>query len=354
MAPLKVGIVGCGKIAQLMHLPFLHERPDRFEIKAICDLDPAILTAIQQRYPSVSAYTTVDDLLDNDLDAVFILTSTSHVDEILKVAATGRAIFVEKPLCYSLSQAERIAAAVAESGSRLMVGYMKRFDPAVRYAAKALGAAHGLRLVQGHLWLADEERYLAPHRLHRPGSSGDEMIARFNQTLDHDTVGRSLGRQQRNAYFSLLTSGIHNLNLLRALLGAPERIISSTLYHDGWSGALQLVYPNNVLALWNWTYLAQGVQQDTLNFLADDLQLNLRFASPYLYNVPTSVRLTTLGADNEILEQQATVSYQQPFKLEHEHFYEYATGKLAAETSLSDALHDIQLIAAIVSEACIL
>lgn len=38
MKKLKVGLIGCGSIAQVMHLPYLRELNDRFEIAALCDL----------------------------------------------------------------------------------------------------------------------------------------------------------------------------------------------------------------------------------------------------------------------------------------------------------------------------
>ena len=42
-APLRIGVIGCGLIAQVMHLPYLRELSDRFSLEAICDLSPSVL-----------------------------------------------------------------------------------------------------------------------------------------------------------------------------------------------------------------------------------------------------------------------------------------------------------------------
>ena len=46
MRKLRVGVVGCGLIAQVMHLPHLRELDDRYEVVAICDLSPGTLQAV--------------------------------------------------------------------------------------------------------------------------------------------------------------------------------------------------------------------------------------------------------------------------------------------------------------------
>ena len=47
---LRVGVIGCGGIAQMMHLPTLAERPDLFEIAAVADISEAVLSAVADRY----------------------------------------------------------------------------------------------------------------------------------------------------------------------------------------------------------------------------------------------------------------------------------------------------------------
>src|SRR5260370_34082976 len=78
MSRLRVGVVGCGLIAQVMHLPYLQELDDRFEIAALCDISPATLDAVARRFGVTRCYARWQDLMADDLDAVLVRNSCSH------------------------------------------------------------------------------------------------------------------------------------------------------------------------------------------------------------------------------------------------------------------------------------
>src|ERR1700694_5908920 len=50
MTKIKIGLVGLGKIAQIIHLPILQTHADKFEIAAICDISQELLSALGERY----------------------------------------------------------------------------------------------------------------------------------------------------------------------------------------------------------------------------------------------------------------------------------------------------------------
>ena len=50
MKRVRVGIIGCGAIAQVMHLPYLRELDGLFEISALCDISPGVLRAVSEYY----------------------------------------------------------------------------------------------------------------------------------------------------------------------------------------------------------------------------------------------------------------------------------------------------------------
>ena len=54
MQRLRVGLVGCGEIAQIMHLPYLTELP-QFEVGALCDISPHVLDTVGDWYGSTNA-----------------------------------------------------------------------------------------------------------------------------------------------------------------------------------------------------------------------------------------------------------------------------------------------------------
>ena len=146
--PLRIGVIGCGLIAQVMHLPYLHELSDRYSVEAICDLSPTVLAAVGERYAVPTRVTRWQDLLETPLDAVLIATPGSHALPAIAAARKGLHVFVEKPMCFSPAEGRAMIAAARDAGVTLMVGNMKRYDPAVERLAAELAATEGLRLVQ--------------------------------------------------------------------------------------------------------------------------------------------------------------------------------------------------------------
>ena len=101
----------------------------------------------------VPAAGSAEELLgSDDLDAVAICTSTdTHVELLVAAAASGKAIFCEKPISLDLAEVDRALAAVDAAGARLQIGFNRRFDPAHRFvrdavAGGSLGALHLVRI----------------------------------------------------------------------------------------------------------------------------------------------------------------------------------------------------------------
>src|SRR5258708_39647403 len=128
---LRVGVIGCGTVAQIMHLPYLHSMPDLFEIAALSDLSPGLLKILGERYgvPAKQCYTDYHDLLAADVDAVLVLSSGSHAPQILAAAKAGKHVLVEKPMCFTLREADEIIAAGKKAKNKLMGAYMKGSEP---------------------------------------------------------------------------------------------------------------------------------------------------------------------------------------------------------------------------------
>src|SRR5260370_25731435 len=114
--PVRVGVVGCGGIAQMMHLPTLAERPDLFTIVALADLDRATLEAVGRRYGVGGLHPHYRNLVSRaDVDVMLLLTSGSHEEAAVAALEAGKPLFVPEPLRFSLQETERIAARARRS-----------------------------------------------------------------------------------------------------------------------------------------------------------------------------------------------------------------------------------------------
>jgi myo-inositol 2-dehydrogenase / D-chiro-inositol 1-dehydrogenase len=128
MSELKIGVIGCGQIATIAHIPHLSRDPQA-KIVALADADPAELA--HARVPGASRFTEWRDLIaSGEVDAVVIALPTHmHAEAALAAFAAGLHVYLEKPIASSIDDAVAIAEAWRQSGMIGAIGYNYRFNP---------------------------------------------------------------------------------------------------------------------------------------------------------------------------------------------------------------------------------
>ena len=134
MGRIRVGVIGCGLIGQMMHLPHLKELHELFEVVALCDVSPGTLRYVGDYYGVAKRFTGHHQLLKESMDAAVVLSADSHGQVIVDALRAGKHVFTEKPMCFTLREADEILAAHKKAGTVCMVTYMKRYDPGFGYA----------------------------------------------------------------------------------------------------------------------------------------------------------------------------------------------------------------------------
>jgi len=146
---LGIGVIGLGQISQIAHLPYLNELPE-YEIRAICDISDKVLNSMGRRFGVVNCYSDYKELLGQaDIDAVLVSTS-DHADIAVDALNVGKHVFCKKPMAFNLLQCDAMIEAANNSHVKLMIGYMKRFDPAYQFALPILKDIIGLRFIRVH------------------------------------------------------------------------------------------------------------------------------------------------------------------------------------------------------------
>ncbi|HEV2871999.1 MAG TPA: Gfo/Idh/MocA family oxidoreductase, partial [Actinomycetota bacterium] len=149
---VRLGVIGLGAVAQAVHLPLLRNQRDLFEVTAVCDLSAELAGRVAERFGlgTASHFRSAEELLDSGrVDAVLVLTSGSHGQVAGAALGRGLPALCEKPLAYTLAEADTLERLSAKEGTPLLLGYMKLYDPAVRRAHRELAAARpALRAVE--------------------------------------------------------------------------------------------------------------------------------------------------------------------------------------------------------------
>jgi predicted dehydrogenase len=130
MDKVRIGVVGVGWVAQVIHLPILTKSAEA-DVIAVCDRDKARARLVADKFGIRKLYTDVKQMLDNEeLHAVVVLTSTdAHKEITLTALAAGKDVLVEKPIARRFAEALAMAEAAKEAKRKLMVGMNHRFRP---------------------------------------------------------------------------------------------------------------------------------------------------------------------------------------------------------------------------------
>ena len=129
MKKLRVGVVGCGGIANGKHLPAM-KRNGNFEIVAFCDLVEERAQKAKKEYGTEDSkvYTDYTELLKEDVEAVYVLTpNSSHAPISIAAMEAGKNVMCEKPMAKTYAEAKAMVEAAERTGKILTIGYQNRY-----------------------------------------------------------------------------------------------------------------------------------------------------------------------------------------------------------------------------------
>jgi predicted dehydrogenase len=348
---LKVGVIGCGLIAQVMHLHYLRELSERFEIAAVCDLSEEVRDACAKEYGVPEKFALWQDLIARPLDAVLVLTSGSHAPAAIAAANAGLHVLVEKPMCLSVAEGQEMIDAAARAGVVLMVAYNKRYDPAYLRLLEESRALRDLRLLRITTLESPLAPYVQHYNLRRGAALGDDVAKRLaadNEARITAAIGEVDPLSRWAYHLVLLDSLVHEFNAMRGALGEPERLEFADIRETGLTAIFKYGATQCILA---WVDLP-GIARYEMEFAfySPDRRLALSFPSPFLRSMPTLLISEDGHANSPRSSRTEEItSFEESFKEELIHFHECVTSGREPVTSGRDALHDIALCEAVVA-----
>lgn len=129
MSPLRVAIVGCGKIADA-HVEEIQKLPQA-RVVAACDRELLLAEQLCMRYGVAGQYSRFDEMLEREKpDVVHITTPPqSHLALATQSVDAGCHLFVEKPFAMNVDETRKILAHAQAHGKKVTIGYRTFFDP---------------------------------------------------------------------------------------------------------------------------------------------------------------------------------------------------------------------------------
>lgn len=127
---INIGIIGCGKITQIRHIPEYLDNPFT-EISGYYDFNEERAKEVATKYGG-KIYDSVEQLLmDKEIDAVSVcVANVAHAETTIKALAAGKHVLCEKPMATTLAECEMMVKAAKDNQRFLMIGQNQRLTKA--------------------------------------------------------------------------------------------------------------------------------------------------------------------------------------------------------------------------------
>ena len=351
---VRVGLVGGGLIAQAEHLPYLSSLRDRFSIAALAEPSLTVREALAARYGIGGVHADYRSMLDaGGLDAVVVSSPHgTHAEVVLAALAAGLHVFVEKPMCITLADADAIVAERDRARKVVQVGTMKRYDPAVETMLDALpGSAEHLRYVSVVVNDPEFEPFFEPGEIVRgndvPRELVDQTRRQESEQVEH-AVGSGYENVVRAFSESFLGSLLHDLNVVHGMLRRlreplPAQVVAGDWWNEGRAvyGALRLRNGARVDGAWI-QVLGTFEYRETIQFMFAEEVHSLEFPSPWLKQHPTIYRRSR--RDGRTDDLRIVKSYDEAFRRELLHFHDCIVDGTPCRTPAEEARLDIEVL----------
>ncbi len=354
MKKIRVGLVGLGEVAQLMHIPALMHLEEYFEITAVSDISPSLVDYIQHRYHIPHGFNNPKELINHaEVDAVIILSPDQlHAEHTRYALDAKKPVLLEKPACLLSSEAIALNDYAKAQQGTVMVAYMRCYSEAFSLAKQQLADFDKIT----HVRCFDLQRegpyfYNQVETPFVPTDSDMEAI-KAGGALEQQNRITALGENAPDLLWKchrvLTGAAIHHFSVLRSLLGAPKSVLTASCSKNGEN-------INAVFDYGDFTCLYEIVIDNIarvdayVEIMSEYQSMKLHYDTPYIRNLPTKLEIQKSSENNNEHIIKGPY-YSDPFQKELLHFYDVITNNASVQTTLEGAIADIQMAEQIVEK----
>ena len=330
-----------------MHLPSLAFLADQFLITALCDTSDDVLQSVADHWQVPKRYRDYRDLVaEDDVDAVLVANpSVYHSQATLAAIETKKNVLVEKPMCFTLREADLIVAAQERTDVIVQVGTMRRYAPAFVEACRILPEFGEIRLARVHdvlgmnaLIVRGTSRVIRPRRI-------TQEMTQSRIELEDRLITEVIGnrhRDLRSAYALLLSLGSHDASAMRELLGNPRNVLYAAQRHGG--SALSAAFDYGTFVChFEIGFDAIPRFDAHLEVYCKERVLRVVYDTPYVRNLPIRLSITEANGESGVMERVTHPSWGDAFVAEWQAFYGNITSQSHPKTSPVDSRNDLEL-----------
>jgi predicted dehydrogenase len=351
-ARIRVGVIGCGEVSQIIHLPTLAQLADQFEVTALCDVSATALHGVADAWGVAHRCDDARALVArSDVDVVLVADPDAfHAEHTLAAIAAGKDVLVEKPMCLGLRDCDEIVAAAEAAGAIVQVGYMRRHAHAMAEAKRALAELGEVRYARVHDFVGHNRLIIEnTSRVIRAGDVAPERLAAAAERREAQ-IAEAVGPLPpgiRPVYDLLLGLGSHDISAMRELLGAPRGVAFAATRHAGTTVSAAIDYG---------TFVCQyetGVDDIPrfdahIEVFGAERVLRVQYDTPYVRNLPIRLSLTDANGRGGVEQRTLLPRWGDAFVEQWLAFGASVRRREAPGASAADFRQDLELFGAMV------
>jgi predicted dehydrogenase len=358
---IRVGIVGCGEAAQIIHWPSLNHLANYYEVTALCDVSPRVLEELGKRWNIQYLTTDHRELVTrSQVDAVLVANPNAfHSEVTLNAITAGKHVLVEKPMCVTRREADEIVAAQKGHKVVVQVGYMRRYAPAFLQGCALVKQMGPVKFARVHDLIGSNALIInATSRVvrdeHMPKAVKKAAKAR-EETLFEEALGGKLTADLKKAYAIMLGLSSHDVSAMREILGLPKGVLFAACRGRAGPGDVGIY----LAAAFDYgPYICQfetGIDRIArfaayLEVYGEERVVRVQYDTPYVRNSPVRLVVTEANRHGGVTELNAHPGWGDPFVEEWKAFYQNVTENKAPKTSPADFIQDLELFAEMIRQ----
>ncbi|GIZ46085.1 hypothetical protein CKM354_000922400 [Cercospora kikuchii] len=357
---LRVGVIGAGEVAQVIHLPVLGLLSHLYTTTAVCDISKKTAEHCAAKFHIPLATSDPNDIFkSSDIDVVFILTSDEfHEPYTIAALEAGKHVMIEKPFTLSVQSADRVIAAQAKSnGLVVFIGYMRRyaksFTQTFKREVESIPRIHYARVRDfpgpNPLFVSQSGAFAVRHVDDIPSSAAEDRDNRLNALYKEVFPGdQPITEQGIKLCRFLGTLGSHDLSLMREVLGSPSEVLAVTA-NDPVYTAMFTFHNTKSPGKEPFTVTYESGWDEVPDFDAhlavygEKKRVWIQYDSPFVKGLAIKVVVQEKNSEGEIETREMLGSYEDAYTVELQELYECIVNGKKVKTSAEDAREDLRL-----------
>lgn len=257
-------------------------------------------------------------------------------------------IFIEKPVCLTVDELTPLLPRAEAYGKTVFVGYMRRFSRPFLELARRMPALDMVQHARVRDIICEGPFFIRQTRnVFYPTDVPQAVIAEGRaetERLLRSVMGPEATREELRAYQVLTGLSSHSFSAMRELLGVPKGVHAAR-QHRG--EAISVLFDYGHFTAVYEALIHNVARFDAgIDILTDRQQYRINYDTPYIRNLPSRLEIID-SSDTQTRTETFGPSYEDPFRIELDAFYECVVNGAQAKTTLQDSIADLALFATV-------